>query len=520
VRSALLPRGTGDTVARQLTPEPERPVPTDPVEWIRERGGFAWSKQREILRSVVEHHDTYVPSCHSAGKSRVAAEAAAYWIASHPVGEALVVTTAPTDEQVEKVVWKEVGRVKADAGLPGSIAGANWHVGPAGARTLVGFGVKPQKRVNIEQGMQRMQGHHARYLLVIIDEATGVEPWIWDAVDSLASNVNARVLAIGNPDDPSSEFGKRCDASTGSLHKPGERYVTRLGAHVIPIDAYATPNFTGERVPEWLREHLVAREYAETMIARHGEENPLVVSKVRGLFPDRSTYSVISPALIRRAWALVLPGFRRGAYGLDVARSAHGDESALYRDRGGVIRAVDVWREPDTTRTTERVLRHTQTTPEVPIAVDVDGIGGGVFDLLRRGLPDLGMAIGRPRMVVPFSVASPAREPTRFDGRRSEVWWAAREELESGLWDLDPADEDLAAQLTAPRWRVDHRGRIHVESKDELAARGISSPDRADAAIMARFGRSPIDRLREYGNGDQRAPVRRSETADLMGRPM
>jgi hypothetical protein len=40
----------------------------------------------------------------------------------------------------------------------------------------------------------------------------------------------------------------------------------------------------------------------------------------------------------------------------------------------------------------------------------------------------------------------------------------------------------------APRWHVDGRGRIHVETKAELAKRGIHSPDRADAAIMARLG--------------------------------
>lgn len=522
--SALLPRGTADAVARQATPEPERPLATDPVDWYRdEADGHLWSLQRDVARSVLVNPATYVPACHSSGKTRLAAVLAGYWIAAHPIGEALVVSTAPSDDQVEKLLWKELGRVHRAASLPGRITGTDWHVGPPGARDLVAFGAKPQTRVNREQAMQRFQGHHARYLLVIIDEATGVEGWLWDAIDSLASNANARILAIGNPDDPSSEFGKRCDASTGSTHPPGKRYVTKLGAHVLPIDAYATPNLTGEAVPEYLHELLVSRSYVDGMRERHGIDNPLYQSKVRGVFPDRSVHNVIGPALIRRAWALDLAGHEAGTFGLDVARSVHGDESALYRERGGVIRLVDAWREPDTTKTTERVLRLTVNTPEVAIAVDVDGIGGAVFDQIRRGRPELGPAVGRPRRVVPFSVNMPPRNPRDFDSRRSEVWWSARQELESGLWDLDEADEELSAQLMAPKWRVNHRGQIHVETKDELAARGISSPDRADSAIMARFGRSPLDRLRDYASSEKpSAPVKaqRSETADLLRRPL
>lgn len=519
--TGLLPRGTAAAVGRQATPEPERPLATDPVDWYREEcDGFLWSRQREIIRAVQVERETLVPACHSSGKTRLAAVAAGHWIAAHPIGEALVVSTAPSDDQVEKLLWKELGRVHRAAALPGRITGTDWYVGPVGARELVAFGAKPQKRVNVEQAMQRFQGHHARYLLVIIDEATGVDGWLWDAIDSLASNEGARVLAIGNPDDPSSEFGRRCEASTGSTHEPGESYRTKLDALVHPIDALQTPNLTGEPVPEYLRELLVSRSYVDGMRERHGIENPLYQSKVRGLFPDRSVHNVIGPALIRRAWATDHPGTEPGAYGLDVARSTHGDESALYRDRGGVLREIDTWREPDTTKTTERVMRLTARTPTVAIGVDTDGIGGAVFDLLRRGLPDLGLTVGDPRRVVPFSVNMPPRNPRDFDSRRSEVWWSARTELESGLWDLDRDDEELAAQLMAPRWRIDGRGRIHVETKDELAARGIDSPDRADAAIIARFSRSPLDRLRDYSSPSTPSPQRRSETADLMRRPM
>jgi hypothetical protein len=69
-----------------------------------------------------------------------------------------------------------------------------------------------------------------------VDEACGVPKSIFDAVDSLATNSNARVLAIGNPDDPASHFAQIC--------KPGS------GWHVITVSAFDTPAYTGEKVPE------------------------------------------------------------------------------------------------------------------------------------------------------------------------------------------------------------------------------------------------------------------------------
>jgi hypothetical protein len=490
--SLWLPRGTAAAFERRMTPEPERRLPADPVEFATEGGVHLWSKQREIARSVQRNRATYVPSCHSAGKTFLAATIGAWWIAGAPPGERWLVTTAPTERAVRELLWRELSRAHGRYDLPGTISGTSWSIGPAGGRTPVGTGFKPQDLVDEEQARQRFAGYHASEgVLVILDEATGIPPWLWIAVDQITTNEMDRVLAIGNPDDPSSEFAKRCDASTGSTRAAGQRYDTKH-ATVIPIDAYATPNLTGEAVPEYVRKSLIARSTVERWRDEWGETNPLYVSKVRGLFPDRSSRNVIGPALIRQAWALELPGTDAGCYGLDVSRSALGDENAFYRDRGGVIREVSTWRNPDLMESAAHVLRLTYQSLAVPIAVDTDGIGGAMFDMLRRGLHSIrGLPVeAEPhrRNVIPFSVNMAARQPRDFDGRRSEVWWGARGELEAGMWDLDEGDDELAAQLMAPRWWIDGRGRIHVETKDELAKRGIHSPDRADSAIIARLG--------------------------------
>jgi hypothetical protein len=62
---------------------------------------------------------------------------------------------------------------------------------------LVAYGRKPA-----DYDQAAFQGVHARYVLVIIDEAGGVPKSIFDAVDALATNIEARVVAVGTQTIP------------------------------------------------------------------------------------------------------------------------------------------------------------------------------------------------------------------------------------------------------------------------------------------------------------------------------
>ncbi len=504
--SGPLPAGTAAVAERLLTPEPERELPQDPVEWVRDAlDEHLWSTQRAIARSVQRHRRTMVPSCHGPGKSYTAARVAAHWIASHELGDAFVVSSAPSDRQVKAILWRELARAHRRGALAGrcSSLAAEWYVGARGAEELVAFGRKPADMVDREQAMTAFQGIHARYVLVILDEATGVPPWLWDACDSLLTNESARLLAIGNPDDATSRFAEEC--------APGS------GANVIRIPAEETPNFTGEPVPEHLREMLVSRLWVEERAERWGKDSPLYQSKVLARFPDTSDDKVVSPALVRAAWERDLPGDEPGAYGLDVARFGR-DKTTLYRVRGGVARLVSSWAKKDTEETADLAVALTARNPYVPIVVDADGLGAGVFDKLRA----------RGRAAVAFTLNRKARNPRRFSNRRSECWFSYRERMEDGLVDLDPEDLDLAAQLQQPKWWLDPRGRIVVESKDDMSKRGLPSPDRADAVIMAEEGAPQVGAPGGYPDVGAEARRRerrakgggRSVTADLLKRPM
>jgi hypothetical protein len=62
--------------------------------------------------------------------------------------------------------------------------------------------------------------------------------------------------------------------------------------------------------------------------------------------------------------------------------------------------------------------------------------------------------------------------------------------VEQGEIDIDPDDDKLAAQLGSIKWGIDSRGRIKIESKDDMRKRGLPSPDRADAMAIAFAGRA------------------------------
>ena len=411
--------------------------------------------------------------------SWIASRIASWWIDTHPPGQAFVASTAPTYPQVHAILWEEVRAAARKAAalndpLPGRVLQSDeWKLDDG---ILTGYGRKPAD--TDEHGFQ---GIHRRYVLVILDEACGIPAQLWTAVEAITTNADCRILAIGNPDDPSTEFASVC--------KPGS------GWNVIRISGLETPNFTADQVdanpdlrdlfdqlglapttefvPDGLRPLMLDPEWVADKIKRWGAGSPRFISKVLGEFPDIGNDVLISPALIRTAQERALDATGTGILGVDVARYGM-DRTVIYLRRGPVIRLHGEWSKQATTDTTGRVIEASKATGADEIRVDGVGVGGGVVDqLTEQGYGALDMQAG-----------AAAQDRERFVNARSEWAWAMRERLEDGDLDLDPADEDLAAELGSLKYRYNSRGQIVIESKDEMRKRGLPSPDHADAAIL------------------------------------
>jgi len=467
MRSAL-PPGTAQAALRYFDPQPS-PYLQDPVVYIGERlNEFIWSKQIEICESVRDNKYTAVEACHGPGKSFIASRIAAWWLDPevHPLGSAFVLTTAPSWHQVQAILWREIRRAHRKAKLPGRITlECMWYMGEGkSSEELIAIGRKPQ-----DYDEDSFQGIHARYVLALLDEACGIPIPLWNAVMSIVTNDDSRVLAIGNPDDPASEFHNKC--------LPGSLY------NVINISAWDTPNFTGEYVPEDVAASLTSQGWVEERAIEWGEESNLFLSKVHAKWPDTSDESVISPAMIAEAHATDLPGLVHGRYGIDVSRMGE-DKTVIYHNRGGQIRRVDSWAKMDTMKSADRLYDHiTRFYPiRIPAMVDSIGLGAGVYDRLRQRGCEVGAFQGSERALLPM----------KFNNKRSEAWWTMRKLMEQGLIDLDPEDDQLASELQQPKWSTDPSGRIVVESKDDMKKRGLKSPNCADAAIYSTIVAQPI----------------------------
>lgn len=438
----------------------------DPVEWIDRRlGEETWSKQREILASVQRHRRTAVRSCHGTGKSHIASRAVAWWLDTHPAGDAFAVTTAPTFAQVRAILWRYIGQAHRKGKLQGRVNQTEWHIGDE----LVGFGRKPS-----DYDDDAFQGIHAPKVLVVIDEACGVPEQLWVAVDALLTNDDCHVLAIGNPDDPTSHFARVCE--------PGS------GWNTIKIAAEDTPNFTGEPVSAELRRSLVSKTWVEDMKRAWGEDSPLYISKVLAEFPEDAEDGVIPSSQIATLRAMEHEPVDEDAetdvqLGVDVG--AGGDYSVIRERRGN--RVGRVWRSKhaDSMRLVGEIILAVNTTGAHTVCIDVGGIGWGVKGRLEESLRELGV----PCDVVGINfgeAASTAEARKRLENRRAELWWDVGRGLTvDGAWDLTNLDDKTAGDLVAPKWSLTSRGRIKVESKDEIIKRLGRSPDDGDALLLA-----------------------------------
>lgn len=462
----------------------------DPVGFVENHMlGFVWSKQRAILESIRDHRLTAVPSAHDQGKSFIAAQAACWWIASHPPGEAFVVTMAPTGEQVEAILWREMNRLHKQGRLPGTMITTKWRLDDG---ELVAFGRSPK-----DTDPTGAQGIHAKFVLVIFDEACGMSRPLWDGASSLVANDFSRMLVIGNPDDPATEF---CDVC-----KPGTDW------NVIPISAFESPNFTNEPVPDWLRPLLVGKVWVDERRKRWGEGSARWQSKVLGKFPEQSKDGLIKLSDITAAVQRELTPGLPHELGVDVGRGKGGDNSVVYLRRGPVARRKFRSRLSEPMPFVGEIMRLLLTDPDcrgvTKIKVDDAGIGGGITSRLQelknhgdrdeqallRRIEIVGVNVGEaaPKEVESRKSENPEarfQATERFENLKAQINWGLRERFQDGDIDLED-DDEIQEQAGDIRYVTTSRGQIAIEKKRDAAKRRTGrmspSPDDWDALVLA-----------------------------------
>jgi len=241
-----------------------------------------WSKMVDVAESVRDNQFTAVPAGHDVSKSYVSGRIAVWFKSCFQ--PSTVITTAPSDNQIRNILWREIHTSYSGAKVPlgGKMTSLMWNVKPSQdildslepaqkglweKNFAIGFSTSPDQAA---EHATKMQGWHNEWLLVILDEGFAILTQIWRTVmDALVVNKRCKVLAIGNPTDPTSDFAKAL--------APGS------GWNVVRISVKDTPNYIEGReiIPG-----VAGRDYEERMRKKYGVHSNNYKIRVLGELPD------------------------------------------------------------------------------------------------------------------------------------------------------------------------------------------------------------------------------------------
>jgi hypothetical protein len=492
----------------------EKAYREDPATYVKHRLGVNWwSKQIEAARAVVEKRRVFVQASHSIGKSNMCGGLSNWHFDMHCPG--ITITTAPTQLQVNDVLWKEI-RTQRGSRIQ--------HLKPSSPRMQTApdhFAVGMVAKTG-----DAFQGRHAENMLFVFDEAVGINGQMYEACEGMMVGPGRRWIAICNPTSTNSRAYQEVTRGDGAWH-------------VIIISAFEHPNILaqmkGEPAPYpkavqivWVDEMVRSqceeidprdkrsRDFwwalPDLMTGKRDLDNPQLwrpngyfESRVLGWWPSVSAGSVWSDAqwlyatrnessgigIIQDGDVMDLPA----EIGCDVA-STGTDYTTIIGRRGGVVyyyktgngwtpkRIAGELKEAASWMAGHRMAYFGgqgnvigEDPKQILIKCDHDATGNAVRENMEGW------------NFVTQSGASTPFDKTLYPNRRCESWFTLAEMADKGLIDLSRLGEDvrnrMRAQAMGPQWELNGNGQRQLEEKKKTRARLRRSPDDMDALALA-----------------------------------
>lgn len=424
-----------------------------PDVWVQEViGEKPWDKQSEILQHLAINRRVAVASCNSAGKSWLAARAVAWWMANfYP---AIVVTTAPTDRQVRRILWKEIHKLHARAkangvNLGGKLLTKSWEF----TKEHFAFGFATR-----DYDSDAFQGIHSDNILVVVDEAAGISEQIWEGIMSVVRGSNAKLLAIGNPTSLSGTFYNAFSSA---------------GWWTCHISAFETPNLQGKGV---VIPGLITEQDIEDARNDWGEDSFLWQSRILGRFPDQ-----IEDTLIALSWveaAANLDAERTGIVevAVDVARYG-ADSTVLVAKDGNDLFDYEEYTRLSTMEVVGKLVQFVKKHKAKVVKIDSVGLGAGVYDRAKEVLREVEL--------IEMNAGGSPIDSTNYADAATEWWHNLARKLQAGqIGGRVFANKRLMRELTSRRYKHLSDGKMKLESKEDMRKKGLGSPDFADAVAM------------------------------------
>jgi len=429
---------------------------SDPVLFVQEVFGCEpdpW--QCDLMNAVAAgERKCSCKSGHGVGKSTGASWLMLWFLLTrYPVK---IVVTAPTSSQLFDALFAEVKRwvnEMPDA-LKSLLNVKSDRIELSAAPSEAFISCRTSRKENPEA----LQGIHAEHVMLVADEASGCPEAVFEAAAGSMSGHAAHTILLGNPTRGSGFFYDTHNRLRGE-------WWTKT------ISCLDSPR--------------VSDEYVAEMASRYTTESNAYLVRVLGEFPVADDDTVVPLHLVEAAMHRDLQPAEgvQPTWGLDVARMGD-DASVLCKRVGRVVTEIRSWRKLDLMQLCGAVKAEYDALPpsEQPmIYVDSAGLGSGVLDRLQElNLPAIGVNVSE----------SPSMGQ-QYLNLRAELWFRVKSYLEGRDCSL-PRDELLLAELVAPRYSFTSSGKIKIEGKDQMKARGLKSPDKADALCLSLAGEAAI----------------------------
>jgi hypothetical protein len=429
------------------------------------KGPRKW--QREILREIRDHLKANrgvldmdalraaVSSGRGIGKSALVSWLI-IWMLSTRIGSSVIVS-ANSENQLRTVTWGELTKWSTM-----SINSHWWEVSatklvPAAWLTeLVERDLKKGTRYWAAEGKLWSEENPDSYagvhnhdgMMVIFDEASGIPDGIWSVAAGFFTEkiLDRYWFAFSNPRRNTGYFYEAVEGSKRDFWK------SKI------IDA-RTVEGTDQSV-------------YNQIIAEYGEDSIQARVEVYGEFPAAGEDQFISPVSVEDA-------FKRDKYkdatapvvvGVDPARGGM-DSTVIVVRQGRDIVAIKRFKGDDTMTTVGNVIDAIEEYKPALTVIDEGGLGYGILDRLTE----------QRYKVRGVNFGWKAKNPVMWQNKRSEMWGAMRDWLKTAAISRD---RQLKADLVGPMRKFNSSGAIMLESKKEMKARGLASPDAADALAV------------------------------------
>lgn len=407
----------------------------------RQAGANVW----EVIRHAVA-------SGHGIGKSALVA-----WLIKWAMDtreDTRGVVTANTDTQLRTKTWPELGKWHRLS------LTRDWCSHTATALISTAPGHDKTWRVDAipwsEHNTEAFAGLHnvGKRVLLVFDEASGIADNVWEVAEGALTDEGTEIIwaVFGNP----TRTGTRFHACFNGLR---HRWDART------IDSRTVEGTNKAQFDAWVEDY--------------GLDSDFVRVRVRGEFPRSNATQFISTEDVetskrRGQPEKVMYSHAPRVVGVDIAR--HGDDESVILRRQGVwcekpkhLRIADLM-----TLAGEVAAVIEEWRPDA-VFIDATGIGWGVVDRLRQ--------LGYGRTLYAVQTGEKAQAPEKFYNHRAEIWDRMRAWVKEAAH-LPADDPSLMTDLTGPEYSYDRFNRLVLEKKEDMKARGLASPDSADALAL------------------------------------